>query len=103
MVLGALDYRVTPSNRYIQDLLNRDGITGRGGFNLVDVDDVARGHLLAADKGRAGGSCTTEARVSAFTTPLSPLRSLSPSGPLGVLNCAVLVLTSTFSETKMGV
>jgi dihydroflavonol-4-reductase len=55
MVLGALDYRVTPSNHYIQDLLNRDGITGRGGFNLVDVDDVARGHLLAADKGRAGG------------------------------------------------
>lgn len=53
-VLGPYDYRVTPSSRYVQQLLNGKGMTGKGGFSLINVKDVARGHLLAAEKGTKG-------------------------------------------------
>jgi dihydroflavonol-4-reductase len=53
--VGELDIRPTPTGQKIVDFLN-----GRlpayidTGLNLVDVRDVAKGHLLAAGKGRAG-------------------------------------------------
>jgi dihydroflavonol-4-reductase len=53
--VGAADVRPTPSGKMIVDFL--DGKM-RGfvdtGLNIVDVDDVATGHLLAAEKGRIG-------------------------------------------------
>jgi dihydroflavonol-4-reductase len=53
--VGAADVRPTPSGKMIVDFL--DGKI-RGfvdtGLNIVDVDDVATGHLLAAEKGRIG-------------------------------------------------
>jgi dihydroflavonol-4-reductase len=55
-VLGAYDFKMTPSNRLIYDFLT----TGpkfhcrAGGLNIVDVKDVATGHLLAEKKGRIG-------------------------------------------------
>jgi dihydroflavonol-4-reductase len=53
--VGAADVRPTPSGKMIIDFL--DGKM-RGfvdtGLNIVDVDDVAAGHLLAAEKGRVG-------------------------------------------------
>lgn len=53
--IGALDRRPTPTGRLIVDFLNGrlpaflDAI-----FNFVHVGDVAKGHWLAADKGRVG-------------------------------------------------
>ena len=53
--IGARDVKPTPTGKMIVDFLN-----GRmygyvdTGLNLVDVADVARGHLLAAQKGRHG-------------------------------------------------
>ncbi|HEX7125358.1 MAG TPA: hopanoid-associated sugar epimerase [Thermodesulfobacteriota bacterium] len=53
--VGPGDVKPTPTGRIIVDLL-----TGRmpayvdTGLNFVDVDDVAVGHLLAAEKGRVG-------------------------------------------------
>ena len=54
-VIGVRDIKPTPSGRSILDVLNRrtPGYID-GGVNLVDVEDVARGHILAAQKGRAG-------------------------------------------------
>jgi dihydroflavonol-4-reductase len=55
--LGPGDHTPTPTGRFVVDYLN-----GRfpGWFdtalNIVDVDDVAAGHLLAADKGEIGRS-----------------------------------------------
>jgi len=55
MVIGVRDIKPTPSGQLIVDILN-----GRmigyvdSGVNLVDVEDVARGHILAAQKGRIG-------------------------------------------------
>jgi len=37
LVLGVYDYRITPSNQLIRDLVNGKGQTYRGGMNLVDV------------------------------------------------------------------
>ncbi len=53
--LGPLNYRPTPANRLVTDFLNgRVHFTFDGGFTVVDVRDVARGMVLAAEKGRIG-------------------------------------------------
>ena len=50
--IGALDYKPTPTGRIIVDFLNRRMPAFMDtGLNLVDVEDVARGHLLAAERG----------------------------------------------------
>ena len=53
--IGPRDLRPTPNGQMILDFLNRR-LPGyvEGGFNLVAVEDVARGHFLAAEKGRVG-------------------------------------------------
>jgi dihydroflavonol-4-reductase len=53
--VGALDYKPTPTGRIIVDFLKgRMTAYLDTGLNLVDVEDVGRGHLLAAEKGRVG-------------------------------------------------
>lgn len=53
--VGALDLKPTPTGRIIVDFLNRRMPAYLDtGLNLVDVDDCARGHLLAAERGRVG-------------------------------------------------
>lgn len=53
-VLGPYDHGLTPSSALIADLKNGAGPPGAGGTSWVDARDVARGHRLAAEKGRAG-------------------------------------------------
>jgi dihydroflavonol-4-reductase len=55
LVLGAHDYRMTPSQRPVVDLVNGKGVTVDGGMNVVSVRDVAEGHVLAATEGRSFG------------------------------------------------
>ncbi len=53
--IGALDLKPTPTGRIICDFLNRRMPAYMDtGLNLVDVEDCARGHLLAAERGRIG-------------------------------------------------
>jgi dihydroflavonol-4-reductase len=53
--VGPLDYKPTPTGRIIVDFLNRRmPAYVDTGLNLVDVEDVARGHLLAAERGAVG-------------------------------------------------
>ncbi len=53
--IGAYDLKPTPTGRIIVDFLNRRMPAYMDtGLNLVDVEDVARGHLLAAERGRVG-------------------------------------------------
>ena len=53
--VGERDIKPTPTGRLIVDFLNgRLPAYVDTGLNLVDVHDVAEGHLLAADRGRAG-------------------------------------------------
>ena len=53
--VGLGDLKPTPTGRLIVDFLNRrmPGYVDTG-LNLVDVDDVAQGHLLAAQHGEHG-------------------------------------------------
>jgi dihydroflavonol-4-reductase len=53
--VGELDFKPTPTGQVIVDFLNRRiPAYVDTGLNLVDVRDVAIGHLLAAEKGRPG-------------------------------------------------
>ena len=54
-IIGVRDIKPTPSGKIILDILNKKMPAYMdGGLNLVDVEDVARGHILAAQKGRIG-------------------------------------------------
>jgi dihydroflavonol-4-reductase len=53
--VGELDIKPTPTGQMIVDFVNRRlPAYVDTGLNLVDVHDVAAGHLLAAEKGRRG-------------------------------------------------
>ena len=52
-VLGPFDYRKTPTTAPFVDALRGSGPVPFP-MNVVDVRDVARGHVLAAEKGRRG-------------------------------------------------
>lgn len=55
MPLGPWDVKPTPTGQVVVDFLNgRMPAYVNTGLNLVDVRDVARGHLLALEKGRTG-------------------------------------------------
>lgn len=53
--IGAFDFKPTPTGRIIVDFLNRRMPAFMDtGLNLADVEDVAAGHLLAAECGAVG-------------------------------------------------
>jgi dihydroflavonol-4-reductase len=53
--VGALDWKPTPTGRIVVDFLNgRMPAYVDTGLNVVGVNDVAAGHLLAAERGRSG-------------------------------------------------
>jgi dihydroflavonol-4-reductase len=55
VTIGPQDYRLLPSNAIIVNYLKDPlGVTFPGGCNLVHVEDVARGHVLAAEVGQRG-------------------------------------------------
>ena len=55
LVIGVRDIKPTPSGAMIVDIVNKN-MPGYidGAINVIDVEDVAQGHLLAAKKGRIG-------------------------------------------------
>ncbi|MBL8020893.1 MAG: SDR family oxidoreductase [Leptospirales bacterium] len=55
LVLGPMDNKPTPSNKVVVDFLaGKIPAYLETGFSTVHVGDVARGHILAMQKGRAG-------------------------------------------------
>ncbi|MGH9377352.1 MAG: hopanoid-associated sugar epimerase [Terriglobia bacterium] len=53
--VGAGDWKPTPTGQLIVDFLNgKTPAYVDTGLNIVGVEDVAEGHLLAAERGRAG-------------------------------------------------
>jgi dihydroflavonol-4-reductase len=54
-VFGERDRGPTPTGRILVTLLQRKvPFVGPGGYNVVDVEDVAAGHVAALDRGRVG-------------------------------------------------
>jgi dihydroflavonol-4-reductase len=55
MPVGPGDIKPTPSGQFIVDFLNRRmPAFVNTGLNVIDVEDVAKGHVLAMEKGRIG-------------------------------------------------
>ena len=53
--VGAFDVKPTPTGRIILDYLNHKMFACvNTGLNIIDVEDVARGHILALQQGRTG-------------------------------------------------
>jgi dihydroflavonol-4-reductase len=54
--IGERDWRPTPSGRMVRDVLTGRirGYIASGGLNIVAAEDVARGHVLALERGRSG-------------------------------------------------
>ena len=53
-VMGPWDYRVTPSMKLLLDLVNGNGVTYRGGVNLVHAFDIGEAHAQAVAEGEPG-------------------------------------------------
>src|SRR5262249_11292421 len=76
--IGPRDVKPTPTGRIIVE-----AATGRmpafvdTGLNLVHVDDVAEGHLLALDKGRIGENYILGGEDGAWETMLGDIEFLS--------------------------
>ncbi len=57
-IAGPGDWKPTPNGRLLLEYLNTPSTShfpvSAGGINVVDVEDVANGHLLAMDRGKLG-------------------------------------------------
>lgn len=51
-IIGKNDYKLTPSNKMLLNYVKFNSFYVKGGQSLVDVEDVARGHLSALIRGR---------------------------------------------------
>jgi dihydroflavonol-4-reductase len=78
MPVGPFDVKPTPSGQVIVDFLNRRMPAWVDtGLNVVDVEDVAKGHVLALERGRAGERYLLGNRNLTFREILSLLEGLS--------------------------
>jgi dihydroflavonol-4-reductase len=76
--VGEADVKPTPTGRIILDfLLGRMPAYVDTGLNLVDVRDVAEGHLLAAERGRPGERYILGARNMTLREILETLAGLT--------------------------
>jgi dihydroflavonol-4-reductase len=86
-IIGPGDHKPTPSGDLILTYLKWSLPVGvpwsAGGFSIVDVDDVALGHVLAMEKGRIGERYILgghNVTVEQFFTVLSELTGLAGPG-----------------------
>jgi len=100
--IGALDYKPTPTGRIIVEFLNRRmPAYVETGLNLACVEDVAVGHLLAAERGRVGAkyilggeNLTLEGmlrRLAALSGVPAPRVRIPYAVALGFAHCAEAV------------
>ncbi len=98
--MGARDMKPTPTGKLIVDFLNgRMPVYPPMYFNVVDVDDVARGHRLAMEKGRPGQRYILgNENVSLREVLRTVARMTGVRGPLMAIPYLVGVIFSFFAE-----
>jgi dihydroflavonol-4-reductase len=91
-ILGPRFWKVSESVRQVADFLNHGApLYFEGGFGVVDVEDVARGSILAMEKGRAGeryvvsGEDVTVKQLFDLMAELSGLKAPSIKAPVPVI------------------
>jgi dihydroflavonol-4-reductase len=76
--VGPGDWRPTPTGQVIVDFLRRClPAYVQTGLNIVPVEDIARGHLLAAERGRVGERYLLGGRNMTFKELLDALAAVS--------------------------
>jgi dihydroflavonol-4-reductase len=85
--MGPGDYKPTPSGDFILTFVRWKMPFGfpctRGGFSVVDVDDVVAGHIAAMERGRVGERYIlggTNATVEELLTTLAEITGLAGPG-----------------------
>jgi dihydroflavonol-4-reductase len=98
--MGARDLKPTPTGKLIVDFLNgKMPMYPPMLFNVVDVDDVARGHRLAMEKGRLGQRYILGSEnVSLKQVLRTVARMTGVRGPLMAIPVLVGVVFSFFAE-----
>jgi dihydroflavonol-4-reductase len=102
--IGERDIKPTPTGRIVLDfLLGNFPAYMETGMNLVDVHDVARGHLLAFEKGRRGESYILGGENLTLKQILDTLGELTglPSPTMKVPH-AVAMAFAAFDQTFNG-
>ncbi len=99
--VGAGDWKPTPTGRIVVDFLRGRMVAYvETGLNLVPVEDVARGHLLAADRGRVGERYILGARNMRLKEIFDVLARLSGRpAPTVRIPLGLAVVAGVLSET----
>jgi len=98
--MGARDLKPTPTGKLIVDFLNgKMPLYPPMHFNVVDVDDVARGHRLAMERGRPGQRYILGNRnVSLGEVLRTVARMTGVRAPLAAIPYLAGVIFSFFAE-----
>jgi dihydroflavonol-4-reductase len=104
-IMGPGDWKPTPSGegivRYLKTSPALKIPVTDGGINVVDVEDVAAGHVLAMDKGRVGERYILggdDLTFTQFFETLSDLTGLAPPGR--TISPGMLELVGRLAELK---
>jgi len=107
-VLGPRFWKLSESVRPVADFLNHGvPLYFDGGFSVVDVEDVARGSILAMEKGRAGeryilsGEDLTLKQLFDLMGDLSGLQAPRIKAPVPVLRVAAALMELAAQVTGM--
>jgi dihydroflavonol-4-reductase len=99
---GVNDIGPTPTGKMIIDIVSGLNLTAfDGGINVVDVRDVAKGHILAAEKGKTGeryilgnrNVTITELMQMVYKAAFGKEKAFIPKVPIGVLKGAAHALS----------
>ncbi len=104
-VFGPGDWKPTPSGEsLLRYLANPPGLRvpiTRGGINAVDVEDVARGHILAMQRGRVGERYILGGENLSFEQLFLTLSELTGlAAPGGLQSAATAALLGRLLELK---
>jgi len=101
--MGARDVKPTPTGKLIVDFLNgKMPVYPPMLFNVVDVDDVARGHRLAMERGRPGQRYILGSENVSLRDVLQALSRITGArAPLMAIPYHVGVVFSFFAELVM--
>jgi len=108
-ILGPRLWKLSESVRQVADFLNQGvPLYFEGGFGVVDVEDVARGSILAMEKGRVGeryvlsGEDLTVKQLFDLMAELTGLKAPTIKAPVPVLRvlAAAMELASKITGTR---
>jgi dihydroflavonol-4-reductase len=100
LAVGAYDFRLSPSNANVLNYLNDPfRSTFVGGCNIVSAVDVAAGHLLVAERGRAGTRYVAASENLSWQAAHALISELCGTfGPSLVLNNTAAYLAAAAAE-----